>query len=116
MAGGMAGGAGRVVVNPGSNHERILQPLSDGNMLKKGDVLRIETGGGGGYGHPYDRPSESVLDDVLGGFVTPKAARDLYGVAINSDEVDPDLTRRLRTKRPDVKAFHRHGYVDSLST
>jgi N-methylhydantoinase B len=116
MAGGMAGGTGRVVVNPGTNHERQLPPLSDGNMLKRGDVLRIETGGGGGYGHPFDRPPESVLDDVLGGFVTPKAARDLYGVAIDSDEFDPDLTNRLRAKRPPVKAFHRHGYVDSLSS
>ena len=44
-------------------------------MLKRGDVLRIETGGGGGYGHPFDRPPESVLDDVLGGFVTDDRAR-----------------------------------------
>ena len=87
IAGGMAGGTGRVVVNPGTNHERVLQPLSDGNMLKRGDVLRIETGGGGGYGHPFDRPAESVLDDVLGGFVTEDAARE-YGVAIDGD-VDP---------------------------
>jgi N-methylhydantoinase B len=85
-------------------------------MLKRGDVLRIETGGGGGYGHPFDRPPETVLDDVLGGFVTAHAAKELYGVAIDSDEIDPDLTRRLRTKRPSVKAFHRHGYVDSLSS
>jgi hypothetical protein len=26
------------------------------------------------------------------------------------------LTRKLRTRRPEVKAFYRHGYVDSLST
>ena len=116
IAGGMAGGTGRVVVNPGSNHERQVQPLSDGNMLKRGDVLRIETGGGGGYGHPFDRPPESVLDDVLGGFVTEGAAKELYGVAINDDSVDDGLTRKLRTKRPEVKAFHRHGYVDSLSS
>jgi N-methylhydantoinase B len=116
IAGGMAGGTGRVVVNPGSNHERQVQPLSDGNMLKRGDVLRIETGGGGGYGHPFDRPPESVLDDVLGGFVTERAAKELYGVAINDDSVDDGLTRKLRTKRPEVRAFHRHGYVDSLSS
>ena len=83
-------------------------------MLKRGDVLRIETGGGGGYGHPFDRPAETVLDDVLGGFVTRGRSPSRYGVAIDADTVDPDLTRRLRTKRPDVKAFHRHGYVDSL--
>jgi len=56
-----------------------------------------------------------VLDDVLGGFVTAKAAKELYGVAIDDDSVDPDQTRRLRAKRPQVKAFHRHAYVDSLA-
>ena len=75
IAGGMSGGTGRVVVNPGTTHERVLAPLSDGNVLKRGDILRIETGGGGGHGHPYDRPAETVLDDVLGGFVTADAAR-----------------------------------------
>ena len=55
--GGMAGGTGRAVVNPGTNHERVLAPLSDGNVLKRGDILRIETGGGGGHGHPFDRPA-----------------------------------------------------------
>ena len=34
--GGMAGGSGRVVVNPGTNHERALAPLSDGNVLRHG--------------------------------------------------------------------------------
>ena len=52
------------MVNPGTNHERVLAPLSDGNVLKRGDVLRIETGGGGGYGHPFDRPPEMVAEDV----------------------------------------------------
>ena len=39
-------GPGRVVVNPGAAGERLLRPLSDGNRLRRGDVLRIETGGG----------------------------------------------------------------------
>ena len=45
-------------------------PLSDGNVLRRGDVVRIETGGGGGWGHPFDREPERVLADVLGGFVS----------------------------------------------
>ena len=80
--GGMAGGTGRVVVNPGTNHERVLAPLSDGNVLKHGDVLRIETGGGGGHGHPFDRPPEMVAEDVAGGFVTADTAQRLYGVVL----------------------------------
>jgi N-methylhydantoinase B len=79
--GGKSGRVGRIVVNPGRPDERALAPLSDGNMLKKGDVVRIETGGGG-LGHPYDREPAMVLEDVLGGFVTPEAAAAEYGVVV----------------------------------
>ena len=106
---------GRAVVNPGTNHERLLGPLSDGNVLRKGDVLRIETGGGGGHGHPFDRPPEKVLEDVLGGFISADAARRLYGVAIGGGTIDQADTAKLRAKRPATGAFHRHAYVDSLA-
>jgi N-methylhydantoinase B len=115
MAGGMSGGPGRAYVNKGKPDERQLKPLSDGNVLKKGDILRIETGGGGGYGHPHDRPPALVLQDVEGGFVTAEAARRIYGVAIVDHAVDEPATARLRADRYPVKAFHRNEYVDALS-
>ena len=87
--------------------ERVRLYGSDGNMLKRGDVLRIETGGGGGYGHPFDRPTDKVLEDVLGGFVSVDAARRLYGVAIGAGAVDRTDTARLRTNRPATGAFAR---------
>ena len=113
MAGGMSGGTGRIVLNPGTNHAHEFQPLSDGNMLKRGDVLRIETGGGG-HGHPFDRPAEMVAEDVAGGFVSIEAARNLYGVSVVDGVVDVAATEKLRAKRPAIRAFHRHAYVDSL--
>ena len=58
VAGGMRGGTGRAVVNPGTPHEQVLAPLSDGTVLRRGDILLLETGGGGGHGHPFDRPAE----------------------------------------------------------
>ncbi len=115
MAGGMAGGTGRIILNPGTNHAHEFQPLSDGNMLKRGDVLRIETGGGGGHGHPFDRPAEKVAEDVAGGFVSPEAAKTLYGVSVVDGVVDVAATEKLRAKRPATRAFHRHAYVDSLA-
>jgi N-methylhydantoinase B len=115
IAGGMSGGSGRVLVNPGTAAETSLPPLSDGHKLKRGDILRIETGGGGGHGHPHDRPPAEVLEDVLGGFVTLEAARRHYGVAIIDDAIDPIATAALRAQRPSVKPFHRNGYVDALS-
>lgn len=113
FAGGMGGGPGRAVVNPGTNAERLLAPLSDGNLLRRGDILRIETGGGGGHGHPHDRPSEAVAQDVAGGFVSEAAARSLYGVALQDSAVDPDGTARLRAARPDAARFHRTEYADA---
>jgi N-methylhydantoinase B len=114
IAGGMSGRTGRVVVNPGTPNERELAPLSDGNRLRKGDIVRIETGGGGGHGHPFDRDPARVLDDVLGGIVSPAAASRDYGVAISGGRVDTAATEALRAKRPPVKAFHRKEYLDAL--
>ena len=37
-------------------------------------LVRIITPGGGGWGHPADRPAEDVLADVLDGFVSEAAA------------------------------------------
>ena len=114
IAGGMGGGSGKVVVNPGLPNMRELNPLSDGNPLIKGDILRIETGGGGGHGHPFDRPSGAVLNDVLGGYVSKKFAAQLYGVAVTDRQINLHETARLRAVRPEVKAFHRKEYEDVL--
>jgi N-methylhydantoinase B len=93
----------------------MLAPLSDGNQVRRGDVLRIETGGGGGHGPPFERPSEAVLEDVLGGFVSVRAAQSEYGVAIVEGAVDAAATATLRGQRPPVRAFHRHEYVDAIA-
>ena len=84
-AGAMPAGSGRAVVNPGQPGERVLRPLSDGNRLRHGDVLRIETGGGGGRGDPHERPAALVAQDVADGFVSQAAALRDYGVALLPD-------------------------------
>lgn len=115
IEGGMSGGTGRAIVNPGTEHERVLAPLSDGNRLKRGDILRIETGGGGGYGHPFDRPAEAVLEDVLGGYVSREAAERLYGVVLAGNCLDEAATAQIRATPPLVRRFHRQEYVDVLA-
>ena len=96
VAGGLAGGSGRAIVNLGRQDERMLKPLSDGNLLRHGDILRLETGGGGGYGPPHERPAERVLDDVLDGFTSIERARDIYGVVIRDGRLDRLATVDLR--------------------
>jgi N-methylhydantoinase B len=55
--------------------------------------------GGGGYGDPYARDPELVLEDVIEGRVTPEHARAAYGVAILEGappRIDQSETDRLR--------------------
>jgi N-methylhydantoinase B len=117
VAGGHAAGTGRCVVNPGRPDERTLRPLSDGNVVKRGDVVRIETGGGGGWGHPFDREPERVLADVRGGFVSRASAEAHYGVMLsdNARAVDTAATAARRAGRPEAKLFHRHCYHEALA-
>jgi N-methylhydantoinase B len=114
VAGGMSGGSGRAVVNPGTPRESLIPPLSDGTELRRGDILLMETGGGGGHGDPFERAPDSVLEDVLGGFVSEEAAADFYGVVLDGDAVDFLATAARRAKKPPTGAFHRHRYVDAL--
>lgn len=116
VSGGRCAGSGRCVVNPGRADERLLPPLSDGNVLKRGDVVRIETGGGGGWGHPFDREPERVLADVLGGFVSRESAERDYGVILGASgrSIDARATAERREHRPATKRFHRHDYYETL--
>jgi N-methylhydantoinase B len=117
VAGGQAAGTGKCIVNPGRPDERVLRPLSDGNMVKRGDIVRIETGGGGGWGHPYDREPERVAADVRNGFVSRASAETHYGVVLREDGtgLDAEATAMRRARRPEAKLFHRHGYHDALT-
>ena len=116
VAGGMSGRGGRCIINPGRPDAREVAPVSDGHRLRRGDVVRIETGGGGGHGHPFDREPERVREDVLGGFVSRESARADYGVGILDDgALDRALTARLRADRPVAGLFHSGGYRDAMT-
>lgn len=52
-----------------------------GIRLKRGERVRLETPGGGGYGNPADRDRNAIARDVRLGYVSPEAAREIYGFA-----------------------------------
>ena len=117
VKGGKQGGTGRCVINPGRADECTVAPISDGTVIRRGDVVRIETGGGGGFGHPFDRDPGRVLADVRGGFVGRVSAEADYGVVLSADgrTVDHAATQRRRSERRPVGLFHRGGYRDTLN-
>jgi N-methylhydantoinase B len=103
LAGGTNGGPNMVILNPGTEHEENLGMFTTKAKLAAGDQLEFGSNGGGGYGLPWERRVEAVLDDVIDGLLSPEKAREVYGVAITEVDadsldysVDEDETERLR--------------------
>ncbi|MEU8145552.1 hydantoinase B/oxoprolinase family protein [Nonomuraea sp. NPDC048901] len=69
LAGGAAGAPPRVTLNPGTPRQREMLKVN-ALPVSAGDVLRCESGGGGGYGQADLRDPEAVADDLTQGMVT----------------------------------------------
>ncbi len=70
VRGGRAGRPFSVVVDPGGPNERVVDALADAESVRAGEVIRVRTTGGGGWGDPLDRPYDEVLRDVRWGKVS----------------------------------------------
>jgi len=67
--------------------------------LRRGQRLRLETPGGGGWGEARRRDPEAIAADVNAGFVSPESARTLYAVVIDENGiVDAQATAALRMR------------------
>ncbi|MEU9889788.1 hydantoinase B/oxoprolinase family protein [Sphaerisporangium sp. NPDC051011] len=96
VAGGRPGENNHIILNPGTDRE--VTQGGGYNHLDAGEVLVNNTGGGGGYGDPFEREPAQVAHDVRNDFVSVSAAARDYGVVVGPGtfEVDHEATRRLR--------------------
>ena len=117
VRGGRAGRPFQVTIDPGGPDEREMGGLTDDAPVRAGEVIRIRTTGGGGWGNPLDRKSEAVLRDVCWGKVSIAGARDDFGVVVTGPADDPrldqaatdELRARLRAERADRQPFFDRG-------
>jgi N-methylhydantoinase B len=78
MHGGHDAQSGNVTIEAADGTTR--HALKDAVQLKAGDRVRIDTGGGGGFGDPRRRDRARVREDVRKGYVSREAARTVYGL------------------------------------
>ena len=108
VAGGVGGAANRfTVIRDGKTVEPSPVPGKVGDFaLERGDVVRMETSGGGGYGDPLARAPERVQDDVALGYLDRDQARERYGVVIGAGgDVDATATRNQRARLGAAREF-----------
>lgn len=93
----LAGGTTPSPDNLGGEVERM--PAKTGTLtLVEDDIFMITCGGGGGLGDPLLRDPQLVAQDVRDGYVTAEAARELYGVVVDGEQVDAAATAAARTR------------------
>jgi N-methylhydantoinase B len=82
LAGGKPGRTGKLWLRrANSEEETALGAKVSGVLMHRGDCVRLETSGGGGYGTAENRVPNSVHDDVEQGYLTAASAQADYGVA-----------------------------------
>jgi N-methylhydantoinase B len=108
--GGSTALPGYAVLNPDTPSRRIFNRAAPTiGPLPGGTVFRIVTGGGGGWGIPFDRDPLAVLADVRDEFLDPQRAEELYGVAVvrivNGWDLDTRRTQQLRAQQVTMSSF-----------
>ena len=96
LFGGGDARAAKYVLNPDGEARELPSKITLG--LKPGEVVSVQTPGGGGCGDPHERPAEQVAEDVAQGRISVARAHAAYAVVVNPDTLNLDTaaTEALR--------------------
>ena len=101
--GGKEGGKNKVTVwRDGIAHIPDHFSKEQNIALNAGDRVHVRTPGGGGYGEPFERDPNLVLEDVRLGRYSVEEARELFGVVIVGPPLAADLTQTNKLRGPIV--------------
>jgi len=78
MEGGREGSGNIVEFRP-TDGPPTRYAFVSGLATRQGDVIRVITGNGGGFGEPRHRDPALVAMDIKNGLITPAQARSIYG-------------------------------------
>ncbi len=89
VRGGKAGRPFQVTIDFGGPDEREVDALADDEPVSAGQVIRIRTTGGGGWGDPLERPYAEIERDLRWGKVSVEGAQRDYGAVDTGTADDP---------------------------
>jgi N-methylhydantoinase B len=85
------------IIRSGGEVEKILK--ANNVVIHPNDLIRICSGGGGGFGNPLHRDPYRVMNDVKEGYVSHKNALTDYGVILDEEgNLYMDETKQLRNQ------------------
>lgn len=100
LFGGKSGLPNAGLINLGTSKEKLVGKVSSYPILK-GEGWSCRGGGGGGWGDPFERDVNAVLNDVRQGYVSLQGARRDYGVVIEKMgeeyNLDAEATTEVRS-------------------
>ena len=105
MAGAKNGSPNRLTAHYGTDHAEFVPVMANGIPHAAGEAFEYRYGGGGGWGDPFKRDPQRVLDDVLDEYVSLEAAERDYGVVFEGRlddytlQVDEEATKAFREQR-----------------
>jgi N-methylhydantoinase B len=82
VQGGGEAKAGNVTVTRAKDGKSEAMRKAKGFPIDSGDLVTLETGGGGGYGKPSERAPELIRRDIRRGYVSREAAKRDYGIDV----------------------------------
>jgi len=103
LAGGKDGTPFQAVLSANGTRTELPRQMLVDTPVRKGEVLLHIQPGAGGYGDPFARDPDKVLEDVLDGKISPAYAEQHYGVVIDvaAGQVDGERTVALRQACPE---------------
>ena len=105
LMGGVDGLPHRYVLRSRGRPERVLKTKEVGIEIRPGDVIHVDSGGGGGWGPARQRRAEARAADALNGFVAAGAAGRAAkgGARMAAAPARPSNGSRSRAHRPPTK-------------
>jgi len=95
--GGSNGVSSELILKQNNGEQINLPSMLQTRPASAGDRFIAIGGSGGGYGNPYERDANQVLNDYLDGYIFRNEDRDKYGVEITAmDTLDLGRTKSLR--------------------